>query len=68
MDLSFQKKKQFTQAGIELGQAQLKLGLWFTSTNFHHIDQQETLKRQLATNLLFTAPNSNNQPYFFILS
>ena len=28
-------KKKFKQAGAELGQAQLKLGLGFTSTNLH---------------------------------
>ena len=27
------------QAGAELGQAQLKLGLGFTSTNLHQIDE-----------------------------
>ena len=44
------------QAGAEVGQAQLKLGLGFTPTNFYPIDKQETLKRPLATHLLFTAP------------
>ena len=31
------------QAGTELGQAQLKLELGFTSTNLHQIDYQENL-------------------------
>ena len=48
----------YKQAGAELGQAQLKLGLGFTPTNLHQIDEQETLKCPLSTHLLFTAPNS----------
>ena len=31
------------QAGAELGQAQLKLELGFTSSNLHQIDEQESL-------------------------
>ena len=52
-------KKDMKQAGAEVGQAQLKLGLGFTPTNWYPIDKQETLKRPLATHLLFTAPNSH---------
>ena len=47
------------QAGAQRSQAQLKLGLGFTPTNLHHIDEKESFKH-----LLFTAPNSHNQPYF----
>ena len=54
-----QKTKDNTkQPGAELGQVQLKLGLGFTSTNLHQIDEQETLKHPLAIHLhlIFTAP------------
>ena len=47
------------QAGAQRSQAQLKLGLGFTPTNLHQIDEKESFKQ-----LLFTAPNSHNQPYF----
>ena len=47
------------QAGAQRSQAQLKLGLGFTPTNLHQIDEKESFKH-----LLFTAPNSHNQPYF----
>ena len=49
-----------------MGQAQLKLGLGFTPTNLHQIDEQESLKTPLATHLLFTAPIGHNQPYIFL--
>ena len=35
--------EKIEQAGAELGQAQLKLELGFTSTNLHQIDEQESL-------------------------
>ena len=39
------------QAGAELGQAQIKLGLGFTSINLHYINNQEMLLARLtATN------------------
>ena len=41
------------QAGAQRSQAQLKLGLGFTPTNLHQIDEKESFKY-----LLFTAPNS----------
>ena len=50
-----------------MGQAQLKLGLGFTPTNLHPIDEQETLKRPLAPSYYFSpqqSPNSHNWPYF----
>ena len=47
------------QAGAQRSQAQLRLGLGFTPTNLHQIDEKESFKH-----LLFTAPNSHNQPYF----
>ena len=36
-------EKLLQQAGSELGQAQLKLELGFTSTNLYPIDEQESL-------------------------
>ena len=53
------KKIIFRQVGAELGQAQLKLGLGFTQTNLHQIDEQESSKHPLATHLLFTAPQQS---------
>ena len=41
------------QAGAQRSQAQLRLGLGFTPTNLHQIDEKESFKH-----LLFTAPNS----------
>ena len=44
--------KSLEQAGAELGQAQLKLGLGFTSINLHYIDNQTmALARLTVTNL-----------------
>ena len=37
------------QAGAVLGQAQLKLGLYFTSINLHWIDEQDILLARLTT-------------------
>ena len=38
-----EEEKESEQAGAELGQAQLKLELEFTSTNLHQINEQESL-------------------------
>ena len=35
--------KKIVQAGAELDEAQLKLGLGFASNNLHQIDEQDTL-------------------------